>query len=322
MKMVYIMLFKKKVTWYEALNLCSQSGGHLASIHDQNGQLFLNDIVKRDGFPLWIGLSSHDGSESNFEWSDGSAFDYIPPENEKSAGNCVFLDPKGIWKYEKCNSVKDGAICYKSKKSKEMTSHSHSSRCPAAKDEARQWIQYKDHCYISDQALHSFSEAKTFCSELDHSATIVTIKDEEENKFLSRLMRENYNITMRVWLGLFQHTTDQSWDWLDGSDVSFVKWTDKRKSGGGKCSILLASNETWKKVDCLSGYGRVICKVPLSPDYRGIGITFAVLSVLALISGLIWFLFQRNRLHWAGFSSVRYEQGVNEDEIMLPSFSD
>lgn len=60
----------------------------------------------------------------------------------------------------------------------------------------------------------------------------------------------------------------------------------------------------------------------LGPDYRGMGITFAVLSFLALISGLIWFLFQRNRLHWVGFSSVRYQQGANEDEIMLPSFHD
>lgn len=60
----------------------------------------------------------------------------------------------------------------------------------------------------------------------------------------------------------------------------------------------------------------------LGPDYRGIAITFAVLSVLVLISGLIWFLFQRKRFHWVGLSSVRYEQGVNEDEIMLPSFHD
>lgn len=60
----------------------------------------------------------------------------------------------------------------------------------------------------------------------------------------------------------------------------------------------------------------------LGPDYRGIAIALIVLSILALIIGLIWFLFQRNRMHWAGFSSVRYEQGVNEDEIMLPSFHD
>lgn len=55
-------VIQKKVTWYEALNTCSQSGGHLASVHDQSDQLFLEDIVKRDGFPLWVGLSSHDVS--------------------------------------------------------------------------------------------------------------------------------------------------------------------------------------------------------------------------------------------------------------------
>ncbi|XP_036714402.1 lymphocyte antigen 75 isoform X4 [Balaenoptera musculus] len=256
-------VIQKRVTWYEALNTCSQSGSHLASVHDQNGQLFLEDIVKRDGFPLWVGLSSHDGSESSFEWSDGSAFDYIPWKDKKSAGNCVVLDPKGIWKHEKCNSVKDGAICYKSTEPKEVSSHTYSSRCPAVKGNESQWIQYRDHCYTSDQALHSFSEARRFCSELDHSATIVTIKDEDENKFVSRLMRENNNITMRVWLGLSQLSADQSWNWLDGSKVTFVKWANKFKSGSGQCSILLASNETWIKVECSRGYGRVVCTVPL-----------------------------------------------------------
>lgn len=56
---------------------------------------------------------------------------------------------------------------------------------------------------------------------------------------------------------------DQSWNWLDGSKVTFVKWTKKIKSGRGQCSILLASNETWTKVECSRGYGRVVCKVPL-----------------------------------------------------------
>ena len=60
----------------------------------------------------------------------------------------------------------------------------------------------------------------------------------------------------------------------------------------------------------------------LGPDYRGIGIAFAVLSILAVTCGLIWLFFRRNRWHWLGFSSVRYQQGGNEDEIMLPSFHD
>nr|XP_012807954.2 lymphocyte antigen 75 [Jaculus jaculus] len=315
-------VIQKKVTWYEALNMCSQSGGYLASVHNQSGQLFLEDIAKRDGFPLWVGLSSHDGHESSFEWSDGSAFDYIPWKDQHSPGNCVILDPEGIWKHAKCTSIQDGAICSKPTKAEELLPHAHSSRCPVAEGNRSQWTQYGDHCYLADHALHSFLEAKKLCLELDHSATIVTIADENENKFVSRLIRNNNNITMRVWLGLSQHPVDQSWSWIDGSAVTFVKWENKSKNDDGKCSILIASNETWKKVECSHGYGRVVCKTPLGPDYRGIAIVFAMLSILALISGLIWFLVQRNRFRWAGFSSVRYEHGVNEDEIMLPPLYD
>ncbi|XP_036109661.1 lymphocyte antigen 75 isoform X3 [Molossus molossus] len=256
-------VIQKTVTWYEAVNTCAQRGGHLASVHDQDGQLFLEDVAKRDGFPLWVGLSSHDGTESDFEWSDGSALDYIPWKDKQSAGNCVLLDPKGIWKHEKCDSYKDGAICYKPTKPKEAVSPTRSSRCPADGGNGPPWVQYKGHCYAHDQALYSFLEARQFCSELGHSATIVTIKDEDENKFVSRLMRENNNITMRVWLGLSQHPADKSWYWLDGPKVTFARWANKRKSDGGKCSILLASNETWIKVECSQGYGRVVCKAPL-----------------------------------------------------------
>lgn len=45
--------------------------------------------------------------------------------------------------------------------------------------------------------------------------------------------------------------------------MTFVKWANKHKSNGGRCGILLASNETWIKVECLHGYGRVACKVPV-----------------------------------------------------------
>lgn len=55
-------ILEKRLNWYEALRECKQRGGDLASIHGQSQQLFLEDIVKNDGFPLWLGLSSHDVS--------------------------------------------------------------------------------------------------------------------------------------------------------------------------------------------------------------------------------------------------------------------
>lgn len=63
---------------------------------------------------------------------------------------------------------------------------------------------------------------------------------------------------------IYYLSLDQSWNWLDGLDVTFVKWENKSNNDDGKCSILIASNETWKKVECSRGYARVVCKVPLS----------------------------------------------------------
>lgn len=53
-------------------------------------------------------------------------------------------------------------------------------------------------------SLHKVNWFGVCFPSTDPSATIVTIKDEDENKFVSKLMRENNNITMRVWLGLSQ----------------------------------------------------------------------------------------------------------------------
>lgn len=41
---------------------CKQNMSDLASVHSESQQLFLEDIVKQDGYPLWLGLSIHDVS--------------------------------------------------------------------------------------------------------------------------------------------------------------------------------------------------------------------------------------------------------------------
>lgn len=50
----------KRMDWYQALQECGSSGGHLASISDQTDNDNMAVIARRDGFSLWIGLSNHD----------------------------------------------------------------------------------------------------------------------------------------------------------------------------------------------------------------------------------------------------------------------
>lgn len=55
-------IVQEQLGWYDAWKECKLKGSDLASIHSASDQAFLEKIVKNDGFPLWIGLSSHNVS--------------------------------------------------------------------------------------------------------------------------------------------------------------------------------------------------------------------------------------------------------------------
>uniref|UniRef100_A0A8D2L7R1 Lymphocyte antigen 75 n=1 Tax=Varanus komodoensis TaxID=61221 RepID=A0A8D2L7R1_VARKO len=309
-------ILQKQINWYEAWKECKQNGRELASIHSESEQDFLKNIVKSDGFPLWIGLSNHNENDSDFEWSDGSTFDYHPREFEHSPppGKCVVLDTKGLWNRVECTKPADGAVCYSPSNSKPAFMHLDVSMHPAG---SPQWIQYKDNCYAFAMELYNYSiytagDAKEVCKKLDPSATLLTVKDAEENQFVSMHLKEYHYITGRAWLGI--QSNAQSLKWLDGSEVKYTNWAKGNENVRGECSVILTTNGTWSKTDCKTGKTRVVCKAPQVANRMGGAIAVAVLFIVVLLAGLICFLYKKKRLHWSGFSSVRYERGMYEDE--------
>uniref|UniRef100_A0A8V5GL26 Lymphocyte antigen 75 n=1 Tax=Melopsittacus undulatus TaxID=13146 RepID=A0A8V5GL26_MELUD len=308
-------ILQKKLTWYEALRECKQNGSDLVSVHSESQQLFLEDIVKQDGYPLWLGLSIHDGSKANFEWSDGSNFDYYPweLENSNTTENCVLLDTRGFWNRTKCTNVAEGAICYSTPNSKQLQPKpvSKAPGCPQLSS-TLQWMQHKYHCYAFDMAFYNFSvynveDAKKVCQKLNPSATLLTIGDAEENAFVSAHIKENDLITKNVWLGLVQSSKDQSLNWLDGSSVNYVNWENKTAAVNENCSVILSTTGTWSKVDCSRSQSRVVCKAPLGTE------ALILVETFFCSEHIQDFLFLK-RLHWSALSSVRYQRGLNDDE--------
>ncbi|XP_063174385.1 lymphocyte antigen 75 [Candoia aspera] len=312
-------VLQKQLNWYEAWRECKQQGSDLASIHSVSEQVFLEDVVRRDGFPLWIGLSNHNGNVSNFEWSDGSLFDYQPWEyqHSHSSGNCFAVDTKGVWNRVKCTYRGDGAICYFPSNKMQSKQTETSPNCPKPPNGSSQWLHYKDHCYAFDMAFYNYSTyaadtAKKVCKKLDPSADLLTIKDAEENKFVSTHLKEYYFITGKAWLGM--QSNAKSLSWLDGSEVKYTNWANGSEKANGQCSVIFSTNGAWSKTDCKNEPSRVVCKAPQVPSHSGGVIAVSVVIIVALLAGLIYFLYKKKQLRWSGFSSVRYERGMHDDE--------
>lgn len=114
-KYCYMINLNAKLKWHEALCLCKQEGGSLASIHsieEQNVILHYmqhHDMADR---PLFIGLARD--RSGTFVWSDGSPYDYTnwngrqPSDDTKQ---CVEMNTgTGKWNDAHCHS-QTGYIC-------------------------------------------------------------------------------------------------------------------------------------------------------------------------------------------------------------------
>ncbi|XP_066432056.1 lymphocyte antigen 75 isoform X2 [Eleutherodactylus coqui] len=311
-------LLKKKLTWFEAVKECKRMDGNLASVHDEDQQLFLEQFVRHDGYPLWIGLWNNDGS--SVEWSDTTEVNYATKYFEKklALGNCIYLDTKGVWTMKNCSERLDGAICYKSASAVQSELVGEDELCPKTPGTGR-WVRYKDSCYGFDLKIYNYSvysnaEASKMCQTADPTAGLLTVNDEDENVFVSKYLNSDPYLTSRVWLGVNSTSTGQKSVWLDGSPVEYTNWRSSPNEQTGSCVILLSQTGKWSKVPCAPGHARVVCKAPLRSSGIGLAVAFAVSLILVLLIGSLAYLYRKKR---PLFSSVRYQRAEDQMESMI-----
>ena len=117
---------EQSVNWNEAEDCCVAWGGHLASIHSDGTNHFLNQIRNKDTF-TWIGLSDT-ANNGVYVWTDGTEFDYNnfhPNQPDSLRGESCFHffdEPVGelTWNDYYCNrnsweSISTSYICQKGK---------------------------------------------------------------------------------------------------------------------------------------------------------------------------------------------------------------
>ncbi|XP_066544718.1 lymphocyte antigen 75 isoform X1 [Amia ocellicauda] len=314
-------VIQEKMNWFEAQRECQKSGSNLASVHDEYLHIYLRNLSKMDGFPLWIGLSNQDVDGSSFEWSDGTAFEYRPWEftSSNSTGQCVFINTKGFWNQTSCLSVQQGAICYNVTPPTSKTELPVSG-CPQGNGYSN-WVQYKGHCYAFDITFYNYSvysmeKAKEICQTLDSSSRLLTIQNMEENQFVSRYVKEHPSITGRVWLGIDLDSKDKPVSWIDGSSLRFSNWDNKtvQVNSKARCAVLVSSSGAWKNVSCQESRSRIVCKSPIrSERTAAVAITFLVVIFVLVVAVILFKLYRRNTVHISSmFATVRYKRNFDD----------
>ncbi|XP_046886441.1 lymphocyte antigen 75 [Hypomesus transpacificus] len=318
---------RSKLSWFEALGACAARGGHLASVHDAQNDAHVQLIARRDGFSLWIGLSSQDAQGSVYEWSDGTKNDY----QRLSPGlqGCVLVTPSGAWDRKNCHVIVDGAICYNTTISTPFQRATQQlpptiTNCPESQGQAR-WVEFQDHCYAFDMTFYNYSvysmeQAKDICLGL--GAQVLTIKTKEENDFVRDYMEKNPLITSRAWLGLDLDTEGQPVSWMDGSTVSFSnfgpvgQWSGPGVWGSGRgvgppCVVMVSADAgSWTTVSCKDSLSRLVCKTSTRSRGLPVALGFFIILLLSLLAAIAFILYKKNRTRFS--STVRYKRNFDE----------
>ena len=126
------------------------------------------------------------------------------------------------------------------------------------KEDYTSWYYYNGKCYGWIDSKRTWSQSQSTCLSLGGQLT--KMESQGEMEFLKGKFGGN-----RFWLGATDLSTEGSWQWPDGSAVSWSYWASQNPDGGTSqnCAIWHNSLHAWNSIPCyFSRYS--VCSVKVS----------------------------------------------------------
>ncbi|XP_067048419.1 versican core protein-like [Acropora muricata] len=129
------------------------------------------------------------------------------------------------------------------------------------------FVVHQKSCYYMDNiSTSSWIAARTICQNL--GADLVVIKSEEENQFVSNLLRKSGSD--RGWIGIERNTRDKNLYWVDGSPAyrsnnTYTNWGDHQPNNHENkqdCGEMATKENKWNDRRCSLKRHSVLCQKP------------------------------------------------------------
>ncbi|XP_037550261.1 macrophage mannose receptor 1 [Nematolebias whitei] len=297
----------QKMRWDEARRLCQADDADLASILTPVIQAYITLQISKLKEPIWIGLNSN-VTGGRYKWVDNWLLSYTKwGKNEpKRNYGCVYIDVDHTWKTSPCTTTYY-SICKTSPEVAPTEPPQLPGNCPESKKQ-RPWIPFRGHCYaFLSSMVDNWAQASVECLKM--GASLVSIQDPVEEKFIQQTIELLQDSAKSFWIGLYK-SHDDEWMWIDNSIVDYTNW----KTGMPKsdlCVNIHSDSGQWSTTTC-SRYRSYICKTPKTikatekvpsaapviqeASHGSAGITVAVVLTIIAIAGLGAFLLFRKRI--------------------------
>uniref|UniRef100_A0AAZ3R477 C-type lectin domain-containing protein n=1 Tax=Oncorhynchus tshawytscha TaxID=74940 RepID=A0AAZ3R477_ONCTS len=86
------------------------------------------------------------------------------------------------------------------------------------------WKKFECSCYFISTEKKTWEKSRQDC--LERGTDLVIINSKEEQEFL-------FNFKKRVWIGLTDRETEETWKWVDGTPLTTEYWYDPQPDNAG-----------------------------------------------------------------------------------------
>ncbi|XP_032094206.1 C-type lectin lectoxin-Lei1-like [Thamnophis elegans] len=125
------------------------------------------------------------------------------------------------------------------------------------------WSSFNEFCFKLFKQWETWNDAEMSCRQAQNSSHLASIHSWAESFHVGRLLSRHF-ILNNVWIGLSDPQKNLTWEWSDGSEVSFTRWNSDPNNlrNKGNCVQLskFSGYRQWNAVNCGSRHF-FICKI-------------------------------------------------------------